>query len=287
MLTSIRLDSIPLATYATHMVQWCKTLAQSKTFQHFVLGVILFNAVLIGVETSRELMVSHHTLLKTLNIAVQVIFVFELIVRLISYAPRVQNFFKDGWNVFDFLILVISLIPAAGPMATVVRVARVLRVARLVSIWPELRLIVGTMLRSIPSMGHVITLAGLLIYIYGVVGTMLYRDLDPAHWGSLGRSCLTLFQILTLEGWAEMQATLLPSAPNAWIFFTTYIVVAVFVVINLFIAVVTNNLQSVKLEHTVETDASSVQRELLESVRDLRDRLERFEARVRADADKK
>jgi voltage-gated sodium channel len=263
------------------MIQWCKTLAGNKPFQNFILVLILFNAVVIGVETSRTVMARYGTLMGVINYAVQAIFVFEITVRLISHAPRVQNFFRDGWNIFDFLIVVISLIPAAGPLATVVRVARVLRVARLVSIWPELRLIVSTMLRSIPSMGHVITLAGLLIYIYGVVGTMLFRDVDPAHWGSLGRSCLTLFQILTLEGWAEMQAVILPTKPSAWIFFTSFIVVAVFVVINLFIAVVTNNLQSVKLEHTVEADATHMQRELLESVRELRDRLERFEAIVR------
>jgi voltage-gated sodium channel len=263
------------------MVSWCRSLVDSRWFQHVVLGIILFNAVLVGVETSRDVVARYGPLLHVINVVVQVVFIAELLIRLTAHWPRLYTFFKDGWNVFDFMVVLVSLLPAAGPLATVVRAARVLRVARLVSAFPELRLIVGTMLRSIPSMGHVIALAGLLIYIYGVLGTFMFRDLDPAHWGSLGRSCLTLFQVLTLEGWADMQATLLPQARWAWLFFGSFIVVAVFVVINLFIAVVTNNLQSVKLEANIEQDHASLQRELLDNVRELRDRLEKFEALVR------
>jgi voltage-gated sodium channel len=176
---------------------------------------------------------------------------------------------------------VLSLIPAVGPMTTVARLARVLRVLRLVSVSPELRLIVATMLRSIPSMGHVIVLAGLLIYIYGVAGTFAFRDLDPAHWGSLGRSCLTLFQVLTTEGWADIQANVLPHAPWAWVYFTSYIVIAVFVVVNLFIAVVTNNLQNAKADAERASDRSSDSAGLLETARSLQEELRKLEDRVR------
>jgi voltage-gated sodium channel len=263
------------------MVSFCKKLVNNVWFGRFVLGVILLNALLVGLETSRSFYDANASLLYALNYVVLLIFIAELVVRIVSYAPHVHRFFRDGWNVFDLLIVIASLVPAAGPLATVARVARVLRVARVVSVFPELRLIVSTMLKSIPSMGHVIALAGLLIYIYGVAGTFIFRDTDPAHWGTLGRACLTLFQVLTTEGWADIQAVVLPAHPYAWVFFTSYIVIAVFVVVNLFIAVVTNNLQSVRLDDLRESDTKNTHRELLESIEQLRERLERFEAKLR------
>jgi voltage-gated sodium channel len=260
----------------------CKRLADKRAFHHFVLGVIVFNAVLIGVETSASVMATYGPSLKALNAIIQVIFVAEILIRLAAHAPRVDRFFRDGWNVFDFVIVVASLLPAAGPMATVGRLARVLRVLRLVTAVPELRLIVATMIRSIPSMGHVILLLGLLIYVYAVVGVNFFAAGQPDQFGNLGKACLTLFTILTLEGWADVQAASMQSMPWAWVYYMSFVVIAVFVVINLFIAVVTNNLQAVKTEHTAESDADHVQRELLSSVKDLRDRLERFESMVRA-----
>lgn len=261
--------------------QRCDRLVRNSAFTRFILGVIVFNAVLVGVETDASLVARFGWLLFALNKLVLGVFIFEIGARLIACWPRLGAFFRDGWNVFDLAIVVLSLIPAIGPMTTVARLARVLRVLRLVSVSPELRLIVSTMLRSIPSMGHVIVLAGLLIYIYGVAGTFAFRDVDPAHWGNLGRSCLTLFQVLTTEGWADIQANLLPAKPWAWIYFTSYIVIAVFVVVNLFIAVVTNNLQNAKAEAELAADRSSSSRELLDTVRSLQEQLQRFEDRVR------
>jgi len=266
---------------AYSMVDFCKRLSNAQWFGNVVLTVILFNAVLIGLETDRAFYEAYSTWLYALNNLVLLIFIFELVVRIIACAPRVHRFFYDGWNVFDFLIVVASLVPAAGPLATVARIARVLRVARLVSVFPELRLIVSTMLRSIPSMGHVIVLAGMLIYIYGVAGTFIFRDIDPAHWGTLGRSCLTLFQVMTTEGWADIQAIVLPHVPWAWLYFASFIVIAVFVVVDLFIAVVTNNLQSAKLDHVREQDEKLAQADLIKSVRDLKEKLESFEHTLR------
>jgi voltage-gated sodium channel len=262
--------------------QRCASIASRPAFQRFILCVILFNAILVGVETDRILVERFGTVLFALNKLVLGVFIVEISLRLIACWPRLGTFFRDGWNVFDLVIVLLSLIPAVGPMTTVARLARVLRVLRLVSVSPELRLIVATMLRSIPSMGHVIVLAGLLIYIYGVAGTFAFRDLDPAHWGNLGRSCLTLFQVLTTEGWADIQANVLPHAPWSWLYFTSYIIIAVFVVVNLFIAVVTNNLQNAKAEAERASDKHNPSHELLETVRQLQEQLSRFEERVRS-----
>jgi voltage-gated sodium channel len=108
--------------------------------------------------------------------------------------PRPLRFFADGWNVFDFVVVAASLLPQSGTFAMVARLARLLRVTRLVAVFPELRLIVSTMLRSIPSMGHVIMMLGLLLYVYAVLGVAMFREEDPEHWSSLGVALLTLLQ---------------------------------------------------------------------------------------------
>jgi voltage-gated sodium channel len=176
------------------------------------------------------------------------LFCAELVVRLAAHGRGWPSFFRSGWNVFDTALIVASTVPAVGAWATVARLARVLRVARVVSISPQLRLMVATMLRSIPSLGHVGLLLGLLLYIYGVIGVELFGATDPAHWGGLGRALLTLFQILTLEGWVELQHTSMQVTPAAWLFYVSFVLIAVFVVVNLFIAVVLNNLDQARRE---------------------------------------
>jgi voltage-gated sodium channel len=184
--------------------------------------------------------------------------------------------------VFDFAVVAASLLPQGGAFAMVARLARLMRVTRLVSAFPELRLIIGTMVRSIPSMGHVIVLLSLLLYVYAVVGFHFFRAADPVHWGSLGAALLTLFQMLTLEGWVEIQAAVFDAYPLAWIYFSSFVFVAVFVVVNLFIAVVINNLESVKHEQQVDADRESAHGGLLEAIETVRQRLEELEERLRA-----
>jgi voltage-gated sodium channel len=217
-------------------------------FQRAVLAVIVANAILMGIETSTAVMERHGRLLLALNAVIQTVFVLEIAVRLVAHGRRPLGFFRDGWNVFDFAVVGLSLLPASGAFANVARLARVLRAARLVSSLPDLRLIVGTMLRSIPSMGHVLLLLGLLMYVYGVLGVHLFGQVDPLHWGSLPRAAGALFQILTLEGWVELQAASREGHPAAWLFYGSFIMIAVFVVINLFIAVVINNLERTRNE---------------------------------------
>ena len=234
----------------------CRRVVEDRRFQHFVLGIILFNGVVMGLETSGALMASYGRLFGWLNVAVQAFFLLEIAVRLLARWPRIFQFFRDGWNCFDFAVVAISLLPAVGPFATVARLARVLRVARVLSSFPELRLIVSTMLRSIPSMGHVILLLGLLLYVYGILGFWFFHAADPKHWGTLGASMRSLFQILTLEGWVEIQAASVAVHPWAWIYYASFIVIAVFVVVNLFIAVVINNLEEAKKEHRAALDVA-------------------------------
>jgi voltage-gated sodium channel len=264
------------------MIEVARRVADSPRFQQFIMGVIVLGAIVIGVETSARLTAKYGGTILALERVIQAIFTVEITIRLLAHWPRPLAFFRNGWNVFDFLVVAASLLPQAGTFAMVARLARLMRVTRLVSVFPELRLIIGTMIRSIPSMGHVIVLLSLLLYVYAVVGFHLFGETDPAHWASLGVALLTLFQMLTLEGWVEIQAAVLDAHPFAWIYFGSFVFVAVFVVVNLFIAVVLNNLESVKHEQQVVADRDSAHHGVLEAVETLRQRLAELEEGIRA-----
>ena len=258
----------------------CRSVAENPFFQRAILVTIAINAVLMGVETSAEVMRVAGPLLGGLNRLIQAIFVFEVTVRMIATWPRLGRFFKDGWNLFDFLVVALSLLPMAGPLANVARLARILRVARLIGVSGELRLILSTMLRSIPSLAHVSLLLGVLIYVYALVGFHLFAKTDPAHWGSLWQSILSTFQILTVEGWPDIQKAVIEPHPFSPLFFISFIIVAVFVVVNLFIAVVLNNLETAREEQQREDDIAAGN-DVLTTVHDLQARLAELEARLR------
>jgi len=262
------------------MVQLCRRISSSTPFQRGVLALIVLNAIVMGLETLPELVSRLGSAFEAVNAAIQALFVLEIAVRLAACGSRPQDFFKSGWNVFDFSVVALSLLPAAGPLATIARLARVLRVARLVSGMPELRLIIGTMLRSIPSMGHVVMLLGLLIYVYGVIGHHMFAAADPEHWGSLIRAAKTLFFIITLEGWIEIMRASEAASPWASLYYMSFIVIAVFVVTNLFIAVVINNLEKVRQEEAGDEPANGGGTE--DELRRLGARIEELTAAVEA-----
>ena len=264
------------------MIDLARRLADSHVFQNVVLVVILLTAVVVGLETSATLSERYGAIFAVVDGVIQAVFIAEIVIRILACWPQPLRFFASGWNVFDLAVVAASLLPQAGAYAMVARLARLMRVTRLVSVFPELRLIVGTMLRSIPSMGHVVMMLGLLLYVYGVLGLYIFREADPEHWGTLGRAFLTLFQMLTLEGWVELQDAVLDEYPWAWLYFASFVFVAVFVVVNLFIAVVLNNLDSVKLEQQADDDRRHPHHHLLAAIEDLRTRLADLERALRA-----
>lgn len=218
----------------------------SGRLHQIIIGVILVNAVVIGLETSTELMASYGVWLAALDRLFLGIFILEAALKWWAFGSR--RYLKDPWNLFDLAIVLASLIPATGQFATLARLARLLRILRLVSAFPELRLVVQTLIRSIPSMGHVVLLMSIVFYIYGVAGFYLFRDIDPTHWSSLGISLLTLFRVVTLEDWTDVMYAAMEGSAWAWIYFVSFVVLGTFVVVNLFIAVVLNNLDDAKNE---------------------------------------
>lgn len=263
------------------MIGHCNRIAASVLFHDAIIGVIILNAVILGLETSQEVMQTAGDTIRLLNWIVQAIFVVEITIRIAAHWPKLTTFFRDGWNVFDFAVVAVAFLPVNGDFATIGRVLRLLRVTRLISVFPQLRLIINTMLLSIPSMGHVVLLLSLLLYVYAIAGVYLFRETDPAHWDTLGAALLSLFQVVTLEGWTDLQRVLLPERPWAWIFFASFIVVAVFVVINLFIAVVINNLEKAREKEQRIADASSPVHEVLARVAALRREIEELDSALR------
>src|SRR5262249_31570515 len=231
-------------------------------------------------ETSRLVEDTYGDFLDGVNHVIQTLFVVEITMRLFASHPNLGSFFRNGWNIFDVIVVALSYVPAVGQFATVARLARVLRVTRLIEFSPELRLVVDTMARSIPSMGHVILLLGLLLYIYAVLGVHLFRD-DPAiesgteRWEDLGTAMWTMFHTITFENWVAVQEPITKAHPwTGRLYFFSFIVIGVFIGINLFVAVVMNNLEEVKEEHAREKTMPRDYREVLDRVQSLKEQLD-------------
>ena len=258
-------------------------LVNKAAFEYTIITLILLNGVFLGLGTSPVLEQQYGDLLHLGNQIILGVFIVEALLKMIALAPRVDMYFRDGWNVFDFLVIVFSLIPATGEFAMVARLARLLRVLRLISAIRELRLIVAALVRSIPSVGHVMLLMSIIVYIYAIIGYQLFHEHDPMHWRSLGISVLTLFNIITLEGWTVVMDNAMQLHSWAWVYFVSFVVAGTFVVINLFIAIIINNLDEAKAERLRELEPPVSRAELLRELRTTRDALRRLEQRLEVD----
>ncbi len=267
-------------TRLTHLSQ---RLVRSNAFELGIVAVILLNAALLGLGTSAVLDRNIGNWIEGAFWALLAIFIAEAVIKMTASKPRVIGYFRDGWNVFDFLVIVAALIPAFGPMAMIARLARLLRVLRLISTINELRLIVAALVRSIPSVGHVLMLMSIIVYVYAIIGYYLFNEQDPQNWGNLGTALLTLFKIITLEGWTDMLDTAMVFNPLAWMYFLTFVVVGTFVVINMFIAIIINNLDEEKVERLRELDEPVSREDLLREIRATQETLVRLERRLDVD----
>lgn len=245
---------------------------ESPRVQQVVVAAILVNALILGLETSDALMAGWGGLLTVIDRLCLFLFVTELLAKL--FAQR-GGFFRSGWNCFDLVVIGIALVPGAGPWA-VLRSLRVLRVLRLLSVVPSLRKVVAAFLHAIPGLGGVSALLGILLYTSAVLATNLFGDDYPEWFGGLGRSLFTLFQILTLEGWADMVRVIMKTHPWAPAFFLPFILTATFTALNLFIGVIVSAMQ--ELAMAPERKAAAPDKELLDrleaDLKTLRTRLE-------------
>jgi voltage-gated sodium channel len=214
---------------------------ESPRVQYSIVVLIVINAITLGLETSATVMAQAGSLLLALDNFVLGVFVVEISIKL--YAHR-WHFFRDPWNVFDFIIISIALIPASGPLA-VLRALRILRVLRLVSMVPRLRFVVEALLHAIPGIASIAGLLVLLYYVFAVMATGLFGAAHPAWFGTIGRSMYTLFQVMTLESWSMgIARPVMETHPYAWLFFIPFILIATFTILNLFIAIIVNTMQT-------------------------------------------
>ncbi len=234
------------------MQKFCHAVTHAPAFQRFVIGLIIFAGLLVGIETNAALMASHGALLHSIDRVVLALFVGELLLRLGSYGKQPWKFFTDPWNVFDFLIVAVCLLPFPTQFAAVLRLVRVLRVLRLITAVPRLQILVGALLKSIPSMSYVALLLSLLFYVYAVLGVSLFGQQDAEHFGSLGAAALTLFQVVTLEGWADiMRAQIAPDGSGSLKtipYFVSFILIGTMVVLNLLIGVIVGGMDEARQE---------------------------------------
>jgi voltage-gated sodium channel len=249
-----------------------RELVERGSFQRGVMAVIVFNAITLGLETSASLMADHSALLHVLDRIVVAVFVVELTLRLYAYGWR---FFRDPWNLFDFVIVAIALLPVTGEFA-VLRSLRILRALRLISAVPSMRRVVSGLLAALPGMASIAALLSLIIYVAAVIGTKLFSAVAPEYFGTFATTLFTLFQTMTGEAWPDVARAVMEHVPLAWIFFVVYILVSSFMVLNLFIAVVVSAMEgqvmaeamAEEAEHAAEEQVAN--REILAELRALR-----------------
>jgi voltage-gated sodium channel len=243
-----------------------KRISTSRLFQIFITLVILVASALVGVETYPEIEKQHQKLLDLLDHIIIAIFVIEIVIKIAAEGKKPWRYFADAWNVFDFLIVAACFLPFDNQYVTVLRLIRLLRALRLLSAFPKLQVLVSAIFKSLPSMGYVWLLMGLLFYVYAVAGVLLFGKNDPLHFGNLSSSLLSLFQVSTLEGWPEILNVQLygcdkfgyenfknlcvaPSAAS-WspAYFISFILFGTFILVNLFVGVVLNGLEEARAE---------------------------------------
>jgi len=246
----------------TGLRQRARGFIERPTVQNGIVLLILVNAAILGLETADSVMARAGDLLLAIDRLILWVFVVEIALRL--YVHRL-DFWRDPWSVFDFSVVAIALVPAAGPFA-VLRALRVLRVLRLLTMVPALRKVVGALLAAIPGLVSIALVLMILYYVFAVIATNLFADSHPEWFGTLGRSLYTLFQIMTLESWSMgIARPVMEQYPYAWAFFIPFILVATFTMLNLFIAIIVNAMQSFsEVEHQETVQALDATRDHIE-----------------------
>ncbi len=229
------------------MIQKLKTFINAQRTERFIIALIVINAITLGLETSKWTMERYGDLLLAIDTAILAVFVAEIIIRLIT---DFKGFWRDPWRIFDFVVVAIALLPATGPLA-VLRAFRILRVLRLVTKLESMRRVIMGLLRALPGMGTIVMLLLLIFYIFAVISTKLFAETFPEWFGTIGASAYTLFQIMTLESWSMgIVRPVMEAFPYAWLLFIPFIITTAFAVLNLFIGVIVDAMQT---EH--EADA--------------------------------
>lgn len=221
---------------------------EAPRFHQVIIAIIVINAATLGLETSVTAVERYGTALAVVDHLALYIFVLELVAKMYVYR---RGFFRDPWNLFDIMIVAVSLLPTAGGLS-VLRALRILRALRLISVVPSLRRVVTALLTAVPGMTSIVVLLGLVLYVTAVMGTKLYHATAPEYFGDLPTSLFTLFQMMTGDAWSDITREVMDEHPSAWVFFVLFMLVCTFVVLNLFIAVVVSAMEDEHAEESVQ-----------------------------------
>lgn len=260
-----------------------KKIVDSKFFQNTILVFIILTAVLVGLETSSSLVEKYGPVFHTLDKIVLWIFALEAIIKIASFKSRWFDYFKDPWNMFDFTIVAFCFLPIGGQYAAVLRLVRILRALRLISIVPKLQLLVGSLIKSLPSLIYVGLLLTILFYIYAVLGVFSFRANDPVHFKDLPTALLTLFRVVTLEDWtdvmyiqmhgsaaypgysdfafSEMRQQSIAQPFIGALYFVSFVLLGTMVMLNLFIGVIISSMEETHAEQEAEDRKRHIQRD--------------------------
>ena len=260
--------------------QVASSLVHARCFQPLILGIILLAGILAGLETSGHLRGQYGSAFAALDTAILLAFVAEIVLRLASYGRQPWRFFRDGWNVFDFIIVLVCCFPFDSQFAAVFRLARGLRLLRLITAVPKLQLLVGALLKSLGAMGYVSLLLTLVFYIYAVAGVNLFGPVDAKHFGTLAAALLSLFRLITLDNWTDIFLSVNSAGEiAAALYFGTFIMLGTMIMLNLFIGIIMNSMSEMHAEieerdrakHLASTGGTSLEDDLRELERQLDD----------------
>lgn len=224
-----------------------RNIISGNLWSYCITALIIVNTIVLGMETYPDLMKVYGDLLKYIDQKILYLFIAELIIRFMAYR---LDFFKNPWSIFDLCVVAIALIPSQDAFSAL-RAARALRALRLISMFPKLRGVIEGLVMAIPGICAIAGVMTIIICVFGLIASKLYGSSYPEWFGNLHLSVFSLFQIMTLEGWPDIVRTVMQEKPFAWIFFVTYILIATFSVLNLFIAVVVDAMQR---NHAEDTD---------------------------------
>lgn len=266
-------------------------LVDADAFQLVISGVIVLNAIVLGMETYPALQASMGSTLILLNDIFYVVFLVELMLRILSYGRRPWNFLRSGWNVFDLIVIGGALLPFVRSEAQILRLLRLARVIRLMRFLPDARVLVSTMGRAIPSVFSMLVFTVLILFVYGIIGWSLYGQQLPEQWGNIGQAMLTLFVLLTLENFPTYLEQAQPYNSLTPLFFLSFVIIAVFVVVNLVIGIVIGSMEKAREEEAAHhrelskdphADAHTERLLLIDKLAAVRQQLDAIESGLKA-----
>ncbi len=285
------MTTAPLTGIRPRIAHQCGRLVYASWFNPFIVGVIALNAVVIGLETYPGVTDRYGAGLELANEIFLGIFIVEILLRFGAYATHPLDFFKSGWHIFDVIVIGAVFIPGVSSNAQLLRLVRLLRVVRIVSVLPDLRVVISGLGRSVMPIASLFLLIIFVLYVFGILGWMLYGDVLPAEWGDIGTAMITLFQVLTLEGWNSIATEAVDATSSwSWVYFIVFVLLAVFIFFNMLIGIMVNSLEQARERHREQQEEElrediaehPADHDLEATIASMRTALDALEAEVRA-----